>query len=136
MAFQYSTTVRNAALDAIETAIGTAPTLKIWTGTIPASCAAADAAGTVLATMTLPSDWMAAASAGAKGILGTWQDTSADATGTAAHWRLYASDGTTCHAQGTVTATGGGGDLTVDNTSFASGQSFSVTSWTFTEGNS
>ncbi len=58
-----------------------------------------------------------------------------DATGTAAHWRLYASDGTTCHAQGSVTATGGGGDLTVDSTSFVSGQPFTITGWTFTEGN-
>ena len=65
----------------------------------------------------------------------TWEDTSADATGTAAHFRIYASDGTTCHAQGTVTATGGGGDLTVDNTSFASGQSFTVTTFSLTAGN-
>jgi hypothetical protein len=78
---------------------------------------------------------MAAASAGAKAKSGTWEDTSADATGTAAHFRLYASDGTTCHAQGTVTATGGGGDLQVDNTSFAISQAFSVTSFSLTDGN-
>lgn len=135
MALQFSTTVRNARLDAVETAIGTSAVLKIRTGSAPANCATADS-GTVLATLTLPSDWMAAASGGTKGLSGTWQDSSADATGTAAHFRLYASDGTTCHAQGTVTATGGGGDMTVDNTSFASGQSFSVTSFTLTEGNS
>lgn len=135
MTVQFSATVRNARLDAIETAIGVSAVLKIRTGAAPANCAAADS-GTVVATLNLPSDYMAAASGGTKSMTGTWQDSSADATGTAAHWRLYASDGTTCHAQGTVTATGGGGDLTVDNTSFASGQSFSVTSWTFTEGNS
>jgi hypothetical protein len=78
---------------------------------------------------------MAAASGGSKAKSGTWQDAAADATGTAAHWRLYASDGTTCHAQGTVTATGDGGDMTVDNTSFATGQSFTVSSFTITEGN-
>jgi hypothetical protein len=66
---------------------------------------------------------------------GTWQDTSADDSGTAGHFRIYASDGTTCHMQGTVTATGGGGDLQVDNTSFAVGQSFTVTSFTLTDGN-
>jgi hypothetical protein len=134
MAVQLSVTVRNARLDAIETAISTSAVLKIRTGAQPADCAAADS-GTVLATLSLPSDWMAAASSGSKAKSGTWQDTSADATGTAAHWRLYASDGTTCHAQGTVTATGGGGDMTVDNTSFASGQSFTVTSFTLTDGN-
>ena len=134
MALQFSTTVRNAMLDAIETAISTSAVLKIRTGSVPATCATADS-GTVLSTLNLPSDWMAAASSGSKAMTGTWSDSSADATGTAAHWRLYASDGTTCHAQGTVTATGGGGDMTVDNTSFASGQAFSVTSFSITAGN-
>lgn len=134
MALQYSVAVRNAKLDAVETTIGVSAVLKIRTGAAPATCATADS-GTVLASCTLPSDWMAAASAGAKAKSGTWEDTSADATGTAAHFRLYASDGTTCHAQGTVTATGGGGDMTVDSTSFTSGQQFSVTTFTLTAGN-
>lgn len=134
MAIQLSVAVRNARLDAIETTIGTAAVLKIRTGAPPATCATADS-GTVLATLSLPSDWMAAASAGAKALAGTWQDTSADATGTAAHFRIYATDGSTCGMQGTVTATSGGGDLEVQNTSFASGQSFSITSFTLTDGN-
>ena len=135
MAIQLSTTVRNARLDAIETAIGASAIMKIRTGAQPATCATADA-GTVLATLSLPSDWMAAASGGVKAKSGTWKDTSADATGTAAHYRIYATDGTTCHIQGTVTATGGGGDMTVDNTSFATGQSFTINTFDFTEANS
>lgn len=134
MTIQLSTGVRNARLDAIEATIGTSAVLRIRSGAVPASCAAADA-GTVLATLSLPSDWMAAASGGAKGKSGTWEDASADNTGTAAHFRLYASDGTTCHLQGTVTATGGGGDMTVDNTSFAAAQAFTVTGFTLTDGN-
>ena len=134
MALQYSVAVRNARLDVVESTIGTSAVLKIRSGAAPASCATADS-GTVLATLSLPSDWMAAASGGTKAKSGTWEDTSADATGTAAHFRLYASDGTTCHAQGTVTATGGGGDMTVDNVSFASGQAFTVTGFTLTAGN-
>jgi|SRR5882672_6819206 len=134
MALQYSTSVRNAKLDAVETAIGTDAVMKIRTGAQPADCGTADS-GTVLATLTLPTDWMAAASGGTKAKSGTWQDTSADNTGTAAHFRIYASDGTTCHIQGSVTATGGGGQLTVDNTSFAAAQSFTVTSFTLTAGN-
>ncbi|RVH87749.1 hypothetical protein CN204_04250 [Sinorhizobium meliloti] len=134
MALQYSVAVRNAKLDAVETTVGTSAVLKIRTGAAPANCATADS-GTVLATCSLPSDWMAAASGGTKAKAGTWEDTSADAAGTAAHFRLYASDGTTCHAQGTVTATGGGGDMTVDNTSFAAGQAFSITGFTLTAGN-
>ena len=134
MALQYSVTVRNAQLDAFETAIGASAVMKIRTGAAPANCATADS-GTVLATINLPSDWMAAASAGSKSKSGTWEDTSADATGTAGHFRIYASDGTTVHAQGTITATGGGGDLTLDNTSIASGQTVTITSFTLTAGN-
>ena len=65
MALQLSAAVRNAMLDAIETTIGTSAVLKIRTGAAPASVATADS-GTVLATLTLPSDWMAAASSGSK----------------------------------------------------------------------
>jgi hypothetical protein len=134
MAIQFGTTERNARLDAIETSIGVSPILKIRTGAQPANCAAADS-GTVLATITLPSDWMAAASGGSKAKSGTWEDTSADAAGTAQHFRIYDSGGSTCRMQGTVTATGGGGDLTVDNTVFAAGQDFQITGFTLTDGN-
>lgn len=134
MAIQFSVAVRNARLDAIETAIGTGAVLKIRTGAPPANVAAT-ATGTVLATLTLPSDWMAAASSGTKAKLGTWEDSSADATGTAAHFEICASDGTTRHLQGTVTVTDGGGDMTVDNTSFAAGQSFTVSTFTLTDAN-
>ncbi len=134
MSLQLSVSARNARLDTIETTIGTSPVMKIRTGAAPANCAAADT-GAVLATLTLPSDWLAAAASGSKALSGTWQDTSADAAGTAAHFRIYESTATTCHIQGTVTATGGGGDMTVDNTSFAATQSFTVTSFTLTDGN-
>jgi len=133
MTLQYSVTVRNARLDVVESTISTSPVLQIRTGSVPATCATANS-GTILASLTLPSDWMAAASAGAKAKAGTWEDTSADNTGTAAHFRIFSSGGV-CHIQGTVTATGGGGDMTVDNTSFASGQAFTVTAFTLTAGN-
>lgn len=134
MSVQMSVAVRNARLDAIETAIGVSAVLKIRSGAAPATCATADS-GTVLATLTLPSDWLAAASSGSKAKSGTWEDASADATGTAAHFRIYASDGTTCHYQGTVTATGGGGDMTVDNVSIAAAQQVTITSFSITDGN-
>jgi len=135
MATQLSVAVRNAMLDAIETAIGASAVLKIRTGAPPASVSTADS-GTVLASLTLPSDWLAAASNGSKAKNGTWEDSSADAAGTAAHYRIYASDGTTAHIQGTVTATGGGGDLLVDNAVFAAGQSFTITAYTLNMPNS
>jgi hypothetical protein len=135
MAIQLSTAVRNARLDVIETTVGTSAILRIRSGSVPANCAAADA-GTVLATVNCPSDWMAAAASGSKQLSGSWVDSSADATGTAAHFRLYDSTGATCHVQGTVTATGGGGDMTVDSTSFTAGQQFTVTTFTLNDANS
>ena len=134
-AVQFSVAVRNARLDAIETAIGTAAVLKGWTGSAPANCAAADT-GTLVFNMTLPSDWMNAASGGTKTLLGVWQDTSADSTNTPGYFRIYSSDGTTCGKQGTVTATGGGGDLTLDDVTIDAGQQVTITTYTLTEGNS
>jgi hypothetical protein len=134
MAFQFSTAARNAALDAIETTIGVSAILKIRSGAAPANCAAADS-GTVLATINLPSDWLANAAAGAKSKSGTWEDTSADATGIAGHFRVYASDGTTCHIQGSITDTATGtGDMLLDNTSLAATQDVLITAFTINAG--
>lgn len=132
MAAQFSTAVRNARADITESTIGTAPTLELRTGAPPANCAAADS-GTVLASMTLPSDWLSNASGGAKSLLGTWEDASADATGTAGHFRIKA--GATCHMQGIVSATGGGGDLTFINPAFVATQPIGIGTFTLTEGN-
>lgn len=133
MSVQLSVAVRNAREDQTETTIGVTPILKIWTGAMPASCATADS-GTMLVSMTLPSDWLANASAGSKTLLGTWSGTGA-AAGSAGYFRIYDSTGVTCHIQGTVTATGGGGDMTLDNISIASGQTVTVGTFTTTDGN-
>jgi hypothetical protein len=135
MAVQLSVAVRNGRLDSIETTIGASAVLKIRTGSPPASCAAADS-GTVIATINLPTDWMAAASGGTKSKSGTWDDTSADNSGTAAHFRVYAFDGVTCGLQGTVTSIGGGGDMEIDNVSVVAGQYITVSSFNLTDGNS
>jgi len=134
MAIKMSETVRNARLDAIETAIGTSAVLKIRTGNPPTNITDADS-GSVLATMNLPSDWMANAASGSKALAGTWQDATADGTGTAGHFRIYASNGTTQHLQGSVSGTGGGGDMELDNTSITTNQTVTVTTFTLTDGN-
>ena len=131
MALQFSTTVRAARADAIETAVGTAPTLELRTGAPPAAPATADS-GTVVATMTLPSDWLTNPGTGVKALSGTWQDASADAGGTVGHFRI--KQGATCHIQGTVTISGGGGDMTLDNNVVTLGQQVTITSFTLTEG--
>ena len=134
MALQLSVGVRNALLDSIETTVGASAVMKLRTGAVPANCAAADS-GTVVATINLPADWMAAASGGTKGLLGDWTESAADAAGTVAHFRIYASDGTTCHLQGTVTETGSGGDLTLDTTNVLINEPVTITGFTLTAPN-
>lgn len=134
MSLQYSVPVRNAKLDAVETAIGTVPIMELRSGSAPADCATAPS-GTLLAQAALPSDWLAAASAGSKAKSGTWTLTGLT-SGTIGHFRIYDSGSpSTCHVQGSVTATGGGGDMTVDNTSIAAAQVVTVNSFTLTAGN-
>lgn len=134
MSLQFSTAVRNARGNAIEDTIGASAIMKIRTGAPPASCAAADT-GTVLATLALPADWMNDAASGQKTLKGLWEDSAADADGTAGHFRIYANDGSTCGMQGTITVTGGGGDIELDDVSIVTGQSVTITSETITEGN-
>lgn len=121
---QYSVAVNNARLDAVESTTGASAKLQIRTGAAPANCAAA-ASGTLLCEMTLPADWMAAASAATKLKAGTWSGTGA-AAGTAGHFRIVDNAGTTCHVQGTASASGGGGEMTLDNASIAVSQTVTV----------
>jgi len=134
MTIQLSAGVRNAQANAIESTVGTAPKLQLRTGAPPANCAAA-ATGSLIAEMTLPSDWLTAGSAGLVEKVGTWQDLSADLAGIVGHFRIVDTAGTTCHMQGTVTETGGGGDMTLDNTDVEDGQSVTITSFSYQRGN-
>jgi len=135
MAVQLSVAVRNARLDAIETAIGVSAKLQIYTGSMPASCATA-ASGTKILEDTLASDWAAAASTGSKSFNGTpIAGVGLSPGGSAGYFRIVDSAGTTCHLQGTITATGGGGDMTIDNVSIATGQAVNVTSFSLTDAN-
>lgn len=137
MTVQWSTTVRNAVCNIIPTTIGATPHVEIWSGSQPANCATASS-GTKLAKFDLV------------GSAGTWNDAAASGTiafvsaatlpvsttglanGTAGYYRVFASDDSTCHEQGTVTVTGGGGDCTIDNTTIASAQTVQITGFTKT----
>jgi hypothetical protein len=132
MPFKQNTALRNVVADAFGDEFD-GGTLEIRSGAAPGPNAGA--AGTVLATITLPTPGFGAASGGVVGLAGTWEDTAADATGTAAHFRLSSSGGTYV-CEGTVTVTGGGGDLTVENVSFATGQAFNITGFNVTWGTS
>lgn len=128
---KFSTAVRTALADTVISAIGASAVMKILTGTAPANCGTADS-GTVLATLSLPATWMAAASGGAAAMSGTWADASADNTGTAGYYRIYASNGTTCGWQGTISADGGAGELQLSSLTLTSGSPFTITSFTLT----
>lgn len=134
MAIQFSIPVRNARLDALTTVIGASANLIIYSGTQPADCSEAPT-GTVLATLELPSSWMVAAASGSKEKTGTWSDISADNTGEAGYFRIYDSLMSTCGMQGSVSESGDGGDMIIDNISIVQGQTVSVSSFTLTEGN-
>ncbi len=128
MTVQLSIPVRNAMADQYESTIGPSPTLEMRSGAPPATCATADS-GTLLVSMTLPSDWMGAAASGVKSLLGTWQ-ANASAAGVLGHYRIKA--GATCHEQGTVAASAA--DIIVDNVNVAIGQQVTITAKTFTQG--
>jgi hypothetical protein len=99
---QYDVDIRNALISAFIATIGPAPTLKIRTGAMPSSTAAART-GTILVSMTLPSTWQAAPSNGVSNLSGTWSGT-ASAAGDAGHFEMYsAGSPTDVKYQGVVT---------------------------------
>ena len=128
---QYSVTVNNARLDAIESATGASAKLRFYTGAIPANCAAA-ATGTLLVDAALPADWMADAAGGVVAKLGTWSGAGV-AAGVAGYFRITDAAGTTAHIQGTCGI--GTGDMQLDNTDIAVSQVVTVTSFQITAAN-
>lgn len=95
----------------------------------------ASPSGTLLAELTFgatafqsPTDDGTNASAVANALT---QDSSANASGTAAHWRAYQSNGTTPITKGTVSGVGGGGELQLNNTAIVASGVVSVSSLTW-----
>lgn len=131
MAVGYSTTQRNARLDALTTALGASPLLRIYDGVRPAT---GGAATNLLAQLTCAATFAPAASGG---VLTANSISSATATGTGtATWARLTTSGGTFVADMSVTLTGGGGDLQITGTtSIASGVTVSVSSLVITEGN-
>lgn len=132
MALSFSTTLRNARADAITTVAGNAGKLRIYSGTRPAN-PAASITGTLLAELTCNATFAPSASGGVLTLNAITQDTTADATGTASHFRLWKSDGTTAVMDGDVGTSGS--DLNLNTVSIVSGAIVAVTSFVLTEGN-
>lgn len=135
MAVQLSTDVRNDMLDAIDTDLGINSSIRIYSGTQPASCGDANS-GTLLADITCnTTSCFNAAAAGAMAKNGTWQDASANGAGTAGHFRIYKdTGGTTCVVQGSCGQ--GTGDISFDNASISAGQTVTISTFTLNAANS
>jgi len=128
MAERLNDAARNRQVDSIGDDFNNA-TLKIYTGTQPS--AGGGATGTLLVTITLPADAMAASSGGTAAKSGTWSGT-AGATGTAGWFRIESSAGSRFY-DGEVTGTGGGGEIELTSTSIVSGQTVTITSFSVTQ---
>jgi hypothetical protein len=134
MAIQFSTTLRNNRLDQITSTIGNAALLQLYDGTPPASCAAALSSNNQLVSETCGSPLASASSVGVL-TLNSISVITASASGTASFFRIMNSSNTTCHMQGTVTVTGGSGDMTLNTTYLTIGGNVTVTSFSLTEAN-
>lgn len=139
----FSTGFRNALLDGSDmTTLFDGGQVDIYddSGSMPADADATEAGGgTVLASITLPTPAFAAsASGGAIAKAGTWQDASADATGTANWFRMYDSAVTTgasttaVRIDGTVGLNTGTFDMEFDNIAFTAADPITVDTFTLT----
>src|SRR6266566_7188973 len=80
----------------------TSATLKLRSGTVPSTLGDAESDdGTVLATITLPSDWAATGPDGSQSESPRWRGVGLD-RGTPTYFRIYGADGVTPLIQGTV----------------------------------
>lgn len=125
----YNNALCKAILDRWDTEFPAGSILELRSGAAPGADAAAS--GTLLVSITLPATpWSAAVDGASKAKNGVWSDVGV-AAGNIGHFRLKNAAGTKIE-EGSVTATGGGGDMTVDNVSVAIGQAVTVNSYTKT----
>lgn len=129
MALGYVTTLRNARLDAITSAVGASGLLRILDGTRPAT---GGAQTTLLAELACAATFAAAAAAGVLTANAITQDSSANASGTATWGRLCTSGGV---AVADFNVGVSGSDMNMTTTTIVAGQPVSCSSFVITEGN-
>lgn len=133
MTVRISAAARSAAADAIVDLVDGGPaagTIKIYTGGQPAGPGTAPT-GTLLGTLTMTDPAFGNAASGVATAAAITGDTSADASGTAGWARIADSTGTAILDM-SVTASGGGGDLQLDNVNIVAGGQINVTALTVT----
>lgn len=111
--------VCNQQLADIKADVPSGAELQFRTGTRPDHTTDA-MVGDVLATIALPDDWLDDPVAGVMSLADELEDPVAEAAGEIGHFAIVLSG--TCYMLGTVTETGGGGEMTVDNASVNEGQ--------------
>jgi len=133
MAIDYDTTTRNSRLDAVTARVGTSARLRVYNGTRPANPGTAITSQTMLVELTCNATAFAPAASGGVLTANAISNGTAAANGTASWFRLFQSNGTTAIIDGDVGTSGS--DLNLNNTSIATSQTVSVTSFAITEGN-
>ena len=128
----YNAAIRNAGLDAITTAIGASGKLRIYDGSQPATVATALGPQVLSADLALSATSAPAASGGVLTFNAISNDSSADATGTAA-WGSLLTSANVRVVDFTVGTSGT--DMIIDNTSITVGQVVSCSSFVITAGN-
>lgn len=135
MPLRLSTAVRNSMLSAVSAAVdggSGAGYVEIRTGAQPATVATA-VSGTLLATVPFSDPSFDDPSGGtmAADVTPVPEDSTADATGTAGYFRVFDSAATAV-MDGDITATGGGGVMTLNTVALTAGVAFQITSFALT----
>jgi hypothetical protein len=136
MALRYTNTLRSAQQNAITTAAGASCEIRLYSGTIPTNADTAIGAQVLLATLTGNATFAPAA---VNGVLTLNAITSGTGTagagaGTTCTWfRMTTAGGATVIMDGTVAISGG--DLNLNNTNIATGQTVGISSYVITNNN-
>lgn len=130
MAVRLSSALATALADQIDSTLGNAGLIKIYTGSQPATADTAISGPTLLATFTLGSPGFGNAASGVITLNGTPLTVAASATGTAGFFRMWKSDGTTAILDGSVGTSGN--QINLNTTSITSGVNVTITSGTIT----
>lgn len=121
----------DALLDLID--VGGAGYLRLYTGAAPANCETATS-GTLLAELRFGATGFAAAAGASPNAVATansiTSDSSADNSGTAGYFRVFAGNGTTCILQGTCGTSSA--DMIMNTTTIVAGGQVACSSYTVT----
>lgn len=140
MAVQISAAARQAEVDA-NCALHNAGKVEYYTGTPPATIELA-ATGVKTAIFTLPNPAFASATddgstaTAAANPIATTNAIAGDGVTPVTYYRSYSSGGvdpTDCLKQGTITGSGGGGDMEITNPAITNGEPLSIGSWTYSQ---